>query len=329
MRYLAPILPLLAFFAAPCFAQDSATNAPAVRTLEEVVFQFGKEYLYRDMDESFTPYAIRVDAAADGGKTLTFSCAAERKSRNEDWIITNRTVNAVTLQVDSSGKVRELSRTPADESLLPPLWIFRLIFPYCEAAGVNPDTLSEISVDAATNLVLVVGTNAPVRVSEAEISRAEKAHFFKTIAGANRIVILDGGFDCCVPIEAIDKERVFAVITNAVEIAAFTSMIRFEDGPMSPPCMCCGYPGIDWWKGGERVALTALQHGEALRWRAFSGDCPFTKESSQAIARWFKEHLGIGTKDPPPVEGAKPAPASTGQPPPDPFANQPASQPAN
>ena len=292
------ILPLI-IVAASCFAQDCATNTPAVRTLKEAMLRFG-EYLYRDTDESFIPCAIRVDAAADVGKTWTFSCAAEREIWNKGRI-TNRTVNAVTLQVDSSGKVRELSRTPADESLLPPLWIFRLIFPYCEAAGVNPDTLSDISVDAVTNLVLVVGTNAPVRVSEAEIIRAEKAHFFKTIAGANRIVIRDGGFDCCVPIEAIDKERVFAVITNAVEIAAFTSMIQFEDGPMDPPCMCCGYPGIDWWKGGKRVALTALQHGEALRWRAFSGDCPFTKESSQALARWFKEHLGIGTKDPPPL----------------------------
>ena len=141
-------------------------------------------------------------------------------------------------------------------------------------------------------------TNTPA-VRTREIVRAEKAHFFKTIAGADRIVIRDGGFDCCESIEDIDKERVFVEITNAVEIAAFTSMIQFEDGPMDPPCMCCGYPGIDWWKGGKRVALTALQHGEALRWRAFSGDCPFTKESSNALARWFKEHLGIGTKDPP------------------------------
>ena len=176
-----------------------------------------------------------------------------------------------------------------------------MVFNYCEAVGIDPDTLVDISEDTATNLVLVVGTNAPIRVTSREIVRAEKAHFFKTIAGADRIVIRDGGFDCCESIEDIDKERVFVEITNAVEIAAFTSMIQFEDGPMDPPCMCCGYPGIDWWKGGKRVALTALQHGEALRWRAFSGDCPFTKESSQALARWFKEHLGIGTKDPPPL----------------------------
>ena len=293
------ILPLI-IVAASCFAQDCATNTPAVRTLEDAVLRFW-DYEGQSTNEWFYPHSIRVDSEANGRKTWTFSCAAERERWNEDWRTkTNRTVNAVTLQVNSSGKVRELSRTPADESLLPTLWILRLLPPYCEAAEINPDTLSEISVDAATNLVLVVGTNAPIRVSEAEIIRAEKAHFFKTITGADRIVIRDGGFDCCVSIKGIDKERVFVEITNAVEIVAFTSMIRFEDGPMDPPCMCCGYPGIDWWKGGKRVALTALQHGKALRWRAFSGDCPFTKESSQALARWFKEHLEIVTEDPPP-----------------------------
>lgn len=53
--------------------------------------------------------------------------------------------------------------------------------------------------------------------------------------------------------------------------------------------MCCGYPGIDWWKGGERVALTSVQHGLALRWGFFSDDYPFTDESSKALVQWLKD----------------------------------------
>ena len=298
------ILPLLAFVAAPCFAQDSATNATPVRTLKEAVLRLW-DYEYRSTNEWFQPHAIRVDSGANGEKTWTFSCESiryvetqEMKSGSDEDGNPSKLATAVVLRLDSTGKISELSRKPAKKDLVLVL-PFPMVFNYCEAVGIDPDTLVDISEDTATNLVLVVGTNAPIRVTSREIVRAEKAHFFKTIAGADRIVIRDGGFDCCESIEDIDKERVFVEITNAVEIAAFTSMIQFEDGPMDPPCMCCGYPGIDWWKGGKRVALTALQHGEALRWRAFSGDCPFTKESSQALARWFKEHLGIGTKDPP------------------------------
>ena len=305
MRRLAHILPLLAFFAAPCVAEGNATDASPVRTLEEAVLRF---LVHDDQSENewFRPHAIRIDAGVDGEKSWTFSCESRRFVEapeagfgpGEDGK-PSILATAVVLRVGATGNVCELSRKPAGESHAPDLSI-PMVFTYCEAAGIDPDSLTELSVDAATNLVLVVGTNAPVRVSETEIARAEKAHFFKTIAGADRIVIRDGGFNCCVSIAEIDKERVSAVITNAAEIAAFTSMIQFEDGPMGPPCMCCGYPGVDWWKGGERVALTALQHGEALRWRAFSGDCPFTSESSQALARWFKEHLGIVTQDPPP-----------------------------
>jgi hypothetical protein len=53
--------------------------------------------------------------------------------------------------------------------------------------------------------------------------------------------------------------------------------------------MCCGYPGIDWWKGGEPVALTSVQHSLALRWGFFSDDYPFTEESAKALVQWLKD----------------------------------------
>jgi len=68
--------------------------------------------------------------------------------------------------------------------------------------------------------------------------------------------------------------------------------------------MCCGSPGIDWYKGGKRIALTSVQHGHAIRWRGFStmrilgfrvgyGDGPLTDESQVWLKDWFKSH-GIG-----------------------------------
>lgn len=247
-------------------------------------------YRYRKEGERLSPYAIQTVADADGGAAWLFTCESQAGGWN--WKTGEKEperTETVVFRVDSAGKVGELSREPAEKRPFPPLWpAFALN--YCRAAGIDPDSISHLAADAETNMVFVVGTNAPIRVSLLDLARAEKANFFKTIAEADRIVIRDGGFDCCVSEEDIDRQPVMAVVTNAAEVAAFTAMIRFEDGPSGGvSCACCGHPGIDWWKGGERVALTSVQHGEALRWHTFTDDYPFTKESAEALARWFEE----------------------------------------
>ena len=113
--------------------------------------------------------------------------------------------------------------------------------------------------------------------------------FHSAIAGADRIVIRDGGFDCCCT--NVDTQAVLLVLTNQADIAEFNSLIKFRAPVMK--CRCCGYPGVDWWKGEERLALTSVQHGHALRWDGFSGDVGFTRSSSRMVRKWFKTHCGI------------------------------------
>ena len=285
---------------------------PPPRTLKDAIERF-RSHAYRTKGETLRPYAVRTVVGADGGTSWLFTCESSRwtvgnpfQDAESDEEATERT-ETVVLRVDSSGQVDERSREPAEELPFPPLWLPSALN-YCRAAGIDPDSLSSIAADAGTNMVFVSGTNAPIRVPLAELPRAEKACFFRTIAEADRIVVRDGGFDCCTPVEAIDRQRVLAVVTNAAEIAAFTAMIRFEDGPGGGQCMCCGYPGVDWWKGGERIALTAVQHGRALRWGAFSDDYPFTEESAKALARWFEDH-GVRPEEPRPPATPEPSPA--------------------
>ena len=300
LAHLLPILALALLLGSGCREGKS----PPVRTLEEATAQL--EVFLDNLDSPDDPFnvelcAIKIGTDAKGKKTWTFcfesvcwSDSAEEKGASEKSRTTTKIVTSVAFQVDSSGNVRELPPEPVEERSYPSLshW-YPGILSYCEAAGIEVDSLSEISTDAGTNLVLVVGTDAPLRVSREEIARVEKAYFLATIADADRIVIRHGGFDCCTPIELIDQQRILAVITNMTEIADFTAMIQFEDGPGNEQCLCCGYPGIDWYKSGKRVALTSVQHGRALRWRAFFEDYPFTKESAQSLGHWFKEHLGI------------------------------------
>ena len=121
---------------------------------------------------------------------------------------------------------------------------------------------------------------------------------FKELTGtADRIVIREGGFDCCRKIGTTEKDgKWLLVITNATEIAEFNALFDFKAEDCGE-CMCCGCPGIDWYRKGKRIALTAVQHGHSLRWKGFKsgsdkfGDCYYTNESKTKLADWFRAHL--------------------------------------
>ncbi len=108
--------------------------------------------------------------------------------------------------------------------------------------------------------------------------------FHRVVSAADRIVIRNGGYDCHGPVE---DDEVLLTITNAALVADFTRMIQFETNQTVDACMCCGYPGVDWFKATNRLALTGMQHGIGLRWEGFPGDASFTEQSSHALAKWM------------------------------------------
>ena len=113
---------------------------------------------------------------------------------------------------------------------------------------------------------------------------SETERFQEAIAAADRVVIRDGGFGCCTEPE---RDPVLLVLTDPKEIAELRGIFRFKDLGSNSSCMCCGHPGIDWWKGDELLARTAVQHLTALRWKRFHGDAEFTPEASEALTAWF------------------------------------------
>lgn len=52
-------------------------------------------------------------------------------------------------------------------------------------------------------------------------------------------------------------------------------------------CMCCGHPGVDWWKGDVLVARTAVQHLQGLRRKGLYGDACLVPESRKLLGEWF------------------------------------------
>jgi len=132
--------------------------------------------------------------------------------------------------------------------------------------------------------------------------------FGPAIAGADRIVVRADGFDCCGP---VDETNILFVVTEPEQIADVASHIRFESrtttNSFMETCMCCGGPGIDWYRGKKRIVFTAMQHEHGIRWRGFStmrilgfrvgyGDGPLTQESQAWMKEWFRSH-GIGKKE--------------------------------
>ena len=113
---------------------------------------------------------------------------------------------------------------------------------------------------------------------------SETERFQSAIADADRVVIRDGGFGCCGKPE---RDPVLLVLTDPKEVADFNAMFKFEDKGQNGSCMCCGHPGVDWWKGDVLVARTAVQHLQGLRWKGFYGDASLVPESRKLLGEWF------------------------------------------
>jgi hypothetical protein len=112
--------------------------------------------------------------------------------------------------------------------------------------------------------------------------------FQKLIAGATRIVVRDGGDICCsTPAETL-KQPVYFEVKDPEEIKKVAENIKFEVGTEPNGCLCCGHPGVDWYVGDRRVAISAVKHGMGLM-RA-SVISTFTPASKEWMEKWLVSH---------------------------------------
>lgn len=111
--------------------------------------------------------------------------------------------------------------------------------------------------------------------------------FRAMVRDADRVIIRDGGGLCH---SDPDREPSLYEITNKTEIAEFNQMFRFFSQKMR--CRCCGYPGVDWWRNGKRIAVSAIHHGIALRIEGKSFDWHLSPRSQKRIKEWLRTHCG-------------------------------------
>ena len=117
---------------------------------------------------------------------------------------------------------------------------------------------------------------------------------FHTLIGqADRLVVRDGGYNCCGP---VDEQAVLLIVTNRQVLGELNRLIQFATNQTRSACICCGFPGLDWYCGERRIALTSLKHGQALRWEGFRGDAELTPASSLGVVEWLAQHGIAGPK---------------------------------
>jgi hypothetical protein len=115
----------------------------------------------------------------------------------------------------------------------------------------------------------------------------DEGQFDEAIADADRVVVRDGGFNYD---GDTGRDAVLFQVTDLKEVQQLRENLVFEKQQQLSVCACRGYPGVDWYRGEDRMAITSIQHGRAVRWKGFQGDVRLTEESGAWLVQWLTEH---------------------------------------
>ena len=201
-------------------------------------------------------------------------------------------------KVYSSGRVALVRENRQLSRLCAPKFSYNNYIRHFQIA--KPDITGVTSVEDSDDWPVLLcfksGTKTVREVTVADLVETGIADFKKRVTQADKIVIRDGTVKWDRP---TDKDPVLCTITDPKEIAAFNKMFVFvekaqksdwEPSDIGQLCRCEGGPGIDWWKGGEKLAQTALHHGTSLWWDGFTWDFFLTPSSKDEVAKWFSAH---------------------------------------
>lgn len=139
-------------------------------------------------------------------------------------------------------------------------------------------------------LVALAGCQTPM-----QFSRPYQGELHRQIASSDRIVVRDGGQVCCTKPRDMLKQPVYFTVTNQAEIADVVTHTTFDPVLKYNPCACCGHPGIDWYRGQKRLAITTWKHGYGILMEdGFVGN--LTPESKTWLRAWLLSH-GLKEED--------------------------------
>jgi len=113
--------------------------------------------------------------------------------------------------------------------------------------------------------------------------------FQSKLSLCDKIVVRDGGNTCH---GNIDTDEILLTITEPNEIKKFIKSIEFSVFQRREACACCGWPGIDFYCGTERIMVTSVQHNKELRTPIAQYDLKLsrkTKKFMEGLTRRFEK----------------------------------------
>lgn len=131
-----------------------------------------------------------------------------------------------------------------------------------------------------------------------------EGEFHRAVEGADRLIVREYGLACA---GQPDERLVLYVVDDPTEVHRIAEKLQFQEEQTREVCMCCGSPGLDWYRGEELVATTSVQHGKALRFGDLPGDVAFTDDAVAWYSTW-----AASIPDPRSLERVGAAPADPG-----------------
>lgn len=89
----------------------------------------------------------------------------------------------------------------------------------------------------------------------------------------------------------IAQEQTLYETTDQKEIDLFVGSLSTFASEEQGECMCCGYPTLEFYRGGRLSATIGIQHGQALRWQGWSGDRELTTQSARYLQSWLSDKV--------------------------------------
>jgi hypothetical protein len=112
--------------------------------------------------------------------------------------------------------------------------------------------------------------------------------FHRVIRSADRLAVIGLDFDSSDSDEPIEKT--LFEITDSKELAEVFEHLQLAPNGSTEPCMCGGYPGLNWYRGETPLALTTVSEDHALDWDGNSGPVLFTDDSARWLLAWLGKH---------------------------------------
>jgi hypothetical protein len=125
----------------------------------------------------------------------------------------------------------------------------------------------------------------------------ESAALRGAVAGATSLRVRTGGGCHFNP----DQVQTIFEVRDQTEIRRIVGKLRIKgDDRPGPPCMCCGWPTIEFYRDKELIGALSCHHGKSLRWHGaaavWRGDAGLSPSGARFLNSWLTANGAVRSR---------------------------------